>query len=457
MTSVDEFQKKYPTIPREVIVKWEIMRNGVKDTEVLDKVSLWDNAGGSYVTYDFDLTEEQLQERRKQIKPGLVAILQGFKLKSGMGVGVRRHTKSPYEIKEVGDGQFALFEGEEKIEDIYYDVFPALSDLQTSKGTPVTSLVRRRSRRCFHVNPVRHCEYFDTGDQCRFCNFHSAQDGVRSLGVFRPATINFDESVEALKILGAEVKLIEGRVQMGGFNRTEIEAKMYFNMMEKLGSALPYKVHLTVRPQPMDRKDMQRLKDVGVRAFTSQMEIWDRRLFAEVCPGKAKHRGYDYTLEAYQAAVDVFGAGNVGTNLVAGVGMLAHDGFSTWQEARDSHIEGNNWLIEHGVVPFFTALRINAGSIYGDDPANLEKYPPTELLLEIALAHHEAMKKVGRYQKMDKFMQCPMDCMDVAYGGEIGILETAGDFGNWLSDVLRPEDNWLAGFIASAKQPAYKQ
>ena len=153
----------------------------------------------------------------------------------------------------------------------------------------------------------------------------------------------------------------------------------------------------------------------------------------------------------------MFGAGNVGASFVGGVGVLPANGFSTWQEARDSHIEGNNWLIKHGVVPGFTPLRIQQGSIFGTDPANQEKYPPTELYLDMALAHHKAMTEVGGYQKMNKLIWCAMDCLEVMYAGEIGILETAGDFGNWLSDVLPAEENWVADLVSSIKQPARTQ
>ncbi len=48
MTRVDELKKKYPTIPRDFIIKWELKQLGVQDTEDHDKVSTWRSAEGSY-------------------------------------------------------------------------------------------------------------------------------------------------------------------------------------------------------------------------------------------------------------------------------------------------------------------------------------------------------------------------------------------------------------------------
>ena len=67
-------------------------------------------------------------------------------------------------------------------------------------------------------------------------------------------------------------------------------------------------------------------------------------------------------------AVDVFGAGHVAGRIIGGLNMIPDNGHDTWQEARDSHIEGNRWFISHGVYPVFTNLRLPPGSVYAEDP-----------------------------------------------------------------------------------------
>ena len=152
--------------------------------------------------------------------------------------------------------------------------------------------------------------------------------------------------------------------------------------------------------------------------------------------------------------MQVFGAGNVGAPFVGGVSLMPPNGHRTWQESRDSLIEGNRWTIMNGVVPVFLTLRLGPGSVYGDDKSNREKLAPTEYYLDLAVAHHEAMKEYGLYSKMNKLRWCPLDCLNNHYAGELGILELAGNPANWLADTIPDKANWLAKFIASLNPPA---
>ncbi|MDO8672993.1 MAG: hypothetical protein Q7O66_16420, partial [Dehalococcoidia bacterium] len=369
---------------------------------------------------------------------------------------IQRSTRSPYTIRDLGTGKFGLFEGEEQVNlDIYF--LSTKSDVMeeplTSRGTPVFTLLDQR-RWCFAMMPVRYCEYFATGDQCKFCNFNGTQDDARAIGLERAVTINPDDAVEAYKILSSRVRFVEGRLEMGGFMGTEQEAKLHLNFVEKLAGAASYKPNLSVHGQPLRRKDLQRIKDVGADCLVMQPEVWDPQLFAEVCPGKAKRDGYQRYKEACVEGVDVLGAGNVGINYVGGVTLIPANGFKTWQEARDSQIEGNNWAIENGVMPIFTNLRMPPGSVYGAEPTLREKIPPTEYYLDLTLAHHQTMMQHGLYEKLNKLMFCGFHCHVGPYAGEMGMLALAGDVGNWMADAVPEEANWLARFIASVKEPA---
>ena len=132
---------------------------------------------------------------------------------------------------------------------------------------------------------------------------------------------------------------------------SETEGKIYLSFLEKISSATSYKPNLTAEPEPLSRKDMQRLRDVGVDCLNMQMEVWDAELFPTVCPGKDKSRGHAGYLEAFQAAADIFGASNVAvTPMVPGLTTMIPDGHKTWQEARDYHIKVNEFLIKNGVL-----------------------------------------------------------------------------------------------------------
>ncbi|MDO8671647.1 MAG: hypothetical protein Q7O66_09485, partial [Dehalococcoidia bacterium] len=83
------------------------------------------------------------------------------------------------------------------------------------------------------------------------------------------------------------------------------------------------------------------------------------------------------------------------------------------------------------------------------DPANRDKFPPTEYYLDLMVAHHAGVKEYGLYEKLNRFMYCGLCAVN--YVGEMGIVEIAGDLGTWMSTVVPPEQNWLAKFLASKK------
>ncbi|MDO8672693.1 MAG: hypothetical protein Q7O66_14880 [Dehalococcoidia bacterium] len=453
MTRIDELQKKFPTVPREVIIKWAVVPSGILDSGELDDVSQWSRPT-SYQNYDFDSTLQELEQKRGgRVKEGQVLRAGKIFMKNGVSVSIRRSKRSPYSIKDPGNGRLALYEGDERIdENIYFPMFKEREGAipVTSRGTPIDSLINN-PRQCFFAMPVRFCEYFTSGEQCKFCNFNATQDDAGSIGLKRPPTINLDDTIEAYRIRSQEMKIIEGRLEMGGFQNSENEGKIYFDFVEKIANAADYKPNLMVHTEEMDRKSMQRLKDVGLDCMAIQMEAWEPHLFNEICPGKAKHAPHERWLESYLDAVDVFGAGNVAGKIIAGLSQVPESGFKTWQEGLASHIEGNSWMIKNGVFPITSNLRFPPGSIYGEFPALRDKMPPSEYYLEMALAHHADMKKYGLYEKLNKFMYCGLCCGGGIYCGELGILEIAGDFGNWMSDVVTPEANWMAQFVESLK------
>ncbi|MDO8674339.1 MAG: hypothetical protein Q7O66_23265 [Dehalococcoidia bacterium] len=456
MTRIDELQKKYPSIPREVIIKWEVVANGVADSPELDEVSEWTRPT-SYQTYDFDVTLKQMEEKRgKRTDGGRLLRPGNLYMKNGVGARIQVSTRSPYSIRDSGNGVLSLFEGEERIDEDLYFPRPKPREGKepvTSRGTPIDSLINT-PRQCFFVMPVRYCEYFATGEQCKFCNFNPTQEDASSIGIARPITINLEDTLEAYKIRSEEIRILEGRLEMGGFMSSENESRIYFDFVGKIANAASYKPNFVVHTEAMDRKDMQRLKDAGLESITIQLEVWDPALFNEVCPGKAKHAPHEKWLQSCLDAVDVFGVGSVGGKIIAGLSMIPEKGHKTWQEALESHNEGNRWMIKNGIFPVTSNLRLPPGSIYGADQSNRSKLPPSDYYLEMAMAHHHDMNEFGLYDKLNKLMYCALCCVPGIYCGELGMLERSGDIGSWMADVTPSEANWMAHFVESLKSPA---
>ena len=46
MTRLEELQKKYPSLAREILVKWEVLRHGIRDSDAVYKNGFWIRAAG---------------------------------------------------------------------------------------------------------------------------------------------------------------------------------------------------------------------------------------------------------------------------------------------------------------------------------------------------------------------------------------------------------------------------
>ncbi|MDO8671663.1 MAG: hypothetical protein Q7O66_09565, partial [Dehalococcoidia bacterium] len=426
MTRIAEFSKKYPTIPKDVLVKWELMNRGIRDSKDLDKVSFWRRAAeGAYLSFDEDLTLERIKKETPwRVKGDSVLLPDRLYLKTGFDFYLYRKERSPYVIKEINQGKVAIFEGEEMVDVEVYEPprekERLCKELKTSKGKSVRDFMELFGN-CYSIYPGRFCEYFNDGDACKFCNYNPTQEDGRAIGVQRPKTLNLEETAEAFKIIGAEMRLVEGFMVGGGFKRSETEASFYLKFVEKLNSSLSYRTDMKVLCQAMSRRDLQRLKDAGLTSVRLHMETFDEQLFDVMLPGKAKHLSRQGWLDAFQDSVEIFGVGNVGAKFTGGLTMQGPYGHATWQEARDSHMEGDRWMISHGVLPSMGALRWAPGSAFSHDPANWNRFPPTEYYLDLLVAHHSTMKEYGLYEKLNKHLCCGL-CFHSRhiYIGEMG-------------------------------------
>ncbi|MDO8674026.1 MAG: hypothetical protein Q7O66_21655 [Dehalococcoidia bacterium] len=97
MTRIAELQKKYPTIPTDSIVKWEMWGRGVRDSGDLDKASEWKAATGTYQNKFDDVTLKELVDKNpSRLAQGQMLRPSRMFMKSGTGAFVRINPKSPY-------------------------------------------------------------------------------------------------------------------------------------------------------------------------------------------------------------------------------------------------------------------------------------------------------------------------------------------------------------------------
>ncbi len=99
----------------------------------------------------------------------------------------------------------------------------------------------------------------------------------------------------------------------------------------------------TILPSPARNSDeIKKYFDMGIQALGFSMEIWSKKLYEAICPGKSKNISHEEFISSIRSAVKIFGAGNVYGVFVMGL------------EPRQTFLEGVKELTGLGanVVPF---------------------------------------------------------------------------------------------------------
>ena len=304
--------------------------------------------------------------------------LQGsIELPGGVFAFAATNPSSPYLlVPQNGDGPLTLgVSGKDGFEPIT-DVKPGprfrWTAARTSRGTPINTLFSPSlGGACgpLAVFLIRNCELAAAGEECRFCSYvHDDRVSV--------ANPDVDDMREAMTAIRNEQRTMGYLAFSGGslFDRTR-EADAYIRCMEAVratGATLPATVAAI---QALDRVDSWRLRNAGFDYACYSMDVWDRRLWPEVVPGKSRSLGREKWMARLQDAVDVFGKGRVLCNFVAGVEVVAPGRFSSVVEAVESTLDGMRWCCERGVYPKYASWIVTANSKYAErGPAPLEYF-----------------------------------------------------------------------------------
>jgi hypothetical protein len=132
------------------------------------------------------------------------------------------------------------------------------------------------------------------------------------------------------------------------------EADFYGRYAQAIEERFPSRWIGKLVAQALPRADVPRYQDYGIKIYHPNYEVWDRRLFELICPGKERYVGREEWHRRILDAAEVFGARHVIPNFVAGVEMAKPFGFETIDEAIASTAEGLDYFMSRGVTPRFT-------------------------------------------------------------------------------------------------------
>lgn len=386
-------KERFPDIPFEAILKTDLLRQGISFSKEALEVCKGAKPK-SYFIFSFDRAEQKdLSELERRAVPEEIALVGGpYDLKRTI-VSVRVNPKSPYRI----DGDLQLHADDLHLSDIQLPQFPAYYGTPLANGKPVADIAPTIEwGYLIYLTAFRLCQYFGAEEECQFCDINHNYRQQKHVGRPYTGVKSVEEILEALAIIEERdtERLSHAYTVTGGSVTSQLngmrEAEFYAQYARAIEKKFPGRWIGKAVVQALPEDEVQILKDSGYTIYHPNYEVWDKRLFEALCPGKARYIGRNEWVRRILNAAKIFGAENVIPNFVAGIEMSRPHGFTTVDEAIASTSEGLDYFMSHGVLPRFTVWCVEPNtelSKSNDGP------PPLDYYVRLLRAYRDAFRK----------------------------------------------------------------
>jgi radical SAM protein (TIGR04043 family) len=237
---------------------------------------------------------------------------------------------------------------------------PRFYALSTVDGIPYSKIALLHAPRVLASTVMQSCvRYNDPERACRFCAIGSSMAEGRTIARKTPAQLA-EVAAAAVRLDGVE-QLVLTTGTPATPDRGAAHLAACVAAIKAAVPALPIQVQCE---PPEDFAWFARLKEAGADTLGMHMEAVEPEVRAAVMPGKAEVPVARY-LEAYAAAVDIFGRGQVSTYLIAGLG-----------DRPETLIAMAQTLVGLGVYPFVVPFVPIAGTPMADTP------PPSAVTMD---------------------------------------------------------------------------
>lgn len=286
--------------------------------------------------------------------------------------------KSPYRVVRDND-KFQLFKNKTAVCEVSFPAVPHYYRLKSTTGIDLNKVALVHGRDCFASTVYQNCSSFERGMECKFCGILLSLENNQTIETKDPELL----AETALKAMALDhvthVTLTSGQRATAGATISHL-ADCVFALKQK--TSLP--IHVQICPTA-NEADYVSLKNAGVDTLGIHIETCNMALLREIAPMKAK-LGIDFYRRAWHLGVKHFGANQVSSFIIAGIGNSPADiSASTELMARN------------GVFPFVLPFR----PIPGTRLEHLKPLPP-EIMKNIYRASAAIIKKYNLSSRKSK-------------------------------------------------------
>jgi radical SAM protein (TIGR04043 family) len=248
-----------------------------------------------------------------------------------------------------------------EIAPIEFPQTPQFYNLATADGIPYWKIALLHSHDVLATTVLQTCMRYRNSDTvCQFCAIEQSLESGRTIARKTPAQL--------AEVAAAAVQLdgVKHMVMTSGTPNTPDRGAAY---LAECAQAIKQRVDLPIQAQcepPDDFRWFQKLKDAGVDSLGMHLEAITPAVRTKIMPGKADVP-VEYYFQAFEAAVAVFGRGQVSTYLLAGLG-----------DSVEELVAGCDRLIQLGVYPFVVPFVPITGTPLAHHPA-----PSSEMMFAL--------------------------------------------------------------------------
>jgi radical SAM protein (TIGR04043 family) len=260
-----------------------------------------------------------------------------------------------------------------KVGTIAFPTQPRFYSLTTADGIPYWKIALLHSRDVLATTVLQTCKrYRDPATACQFCAIEQSLTADRTIARKTPAQL--------AEVTEAAVRLdgIKQVVMTTGTPHTSDRGAAY---LTECARAIKSVVNIPIQAQcepPDDFAWFERMKAAGVDSLGIHLEAATPAVRARIMPGKAEVP-LEYYFQAFEAAVRVFGWGQVSTYLLAGLG-----------DSLEALVELSVRLIQQGVYPFVVPFVPITGTPLENHPA-----PNSEFMYTLYQQVGERLRRAG--------------------------------------------------------------
>jgi len=383
---LERLEKQYPEIHPSIRLKTDLLHKGVRPSPAFKEIREWSAPQVDVFAWyrDTDIDPDKLLSPHR------------MELRDGTGIEIKIDPGSSYHVV-AEDGRYYLHSDERRLEEVYFMRSPSWLTDFTSSGKPMASIAIFKPADNTTFHSIYHCEYFNTGEQCRYCNYVTAKDSYKKVGKVSITTPNPEDLKEVAERVFKERMTSHIGVGGGSLFNTDKEVELIIKSVNIIKKAFGHPNDTlpgNVGPQATTDAWAAKLYETGIETAGSNIEVWDPKLFAVNCPAKERYIGREEWLRRLENYLQYWGEGKVISSYVAGVEFAQPEGFKNIEDGLASTLEGFEWMISRGIVPKFHPWAANPGTLLSDRAADM---PPVDYHLRLGLGFHDLMKTYGLY------------------------------------------------------------